>query len=940
MADLFISYSRKDREFVQRLNQALVARGRDVWVDLDDILPTEEWMKKICSGIEGANNFVFVISPDAIASKVCGQEVDHAVDNHKRIVPILHRDVAAGDAPPALAKINWIPFGAAGDFEQGVAVLLKAIDLDPEWVNAHTRLQVRALEWERRNHDDSVLLRGRDLRDAEQWLVRDAKAEPKPTPLQTQFLIASRRAETRRLRLSRSAIAVGLVVAIVLALVAFRQYRIASDRLQIATSRELATHAFNHLDDRLDLSMLLGIESTRPSDTYEARNSLLAALQHAPQVTGFLHGHRGTVTTMAFSPDGKTLASGGADTTVRLWDVGVRREIGEPLAVHRSDMADEDDEIRTLAFSPDGGMLAFGSMAGVLGVIQTDTRNLLGETIEFGGTVQTLAFAPDGKALAVSSINFSLFDIATQQRLGDPILGLGATWHPTFDDQEPYSVVVSPDGRTLIFNRREVIWQWDIANRRPLGDPLTGSSAWITRLALAPDGKILASGDQDGGVRLWNLETGEQIAGPLSANAGTVYDLAFSADGAALVWGGSNGTVVRWDVAGQRLDGEPISVGAISTLAISPDGKLLALGDKQGTIRLWQMPERNALGTRLQTTAISGLAVSPDGDTVAVGGEHLALWSASGREQRIDLRDNGVLSVAFDGTGTLLASSGKEGTVRLWDVATGEQLGSPIQARKETDYVWRVALTPDGATVAAVSDGSIGLWDVKTHELIGRLPTGEAKEVYAIALSPDGRTLATGGEDRLVRLWDLATRRAIGQPLDGHAAVVWSLAFSSDGKTLASGDDDGGLRLWDVAHTRALGPPLAGPSTRIAGLAFSPDGTMLAAAGFWRELLLFDLQTRQPLGDPLLERSEYDVVRSVAFNPAGTLMVAGEQDGTLSFLDMGEKAWSSRACAIANRNLSRDEWCRYLHDGGPPHASCADLPALESGVQCGSDPER
>jgi tetratricopeptide (TPR) repeat protein len=224
MADIFISYSRKDKDFVRRLDEALKSRGREAWVDWEDIRPTEEWMHAIYAAIEGADTFVFVLTPDSVASVVCGREIAHAAEHNKRMVPIVARDMSPETVPEALAKLNWIFFRETDDFEKAIDILIGALDTDLDWVHAHTRLLTRAIEWESNGKNTSLVLRGDDLRSAERWLA-EAGAEKgrQPTALQTEYIIASRKAATRRQRITLGAVSFGLVVAIVLAIVAWSQ---------------------------------------------------------------------------------------------------------------------------------------------------------------------------------------------------------------------------------------------------------------------------------------------------------------------------------------------------------------------------------------------------------------------------------------------------------------------------------------------------------------------------------------------------------------------------------------------------------------------------------------------------------------------------------------------------------------------------------------------
>jgi WD40 repeat protein len=196
MRDVFISYSRKDKPFVERLHKALEAQNRDTWVDWDNIPLSAEWWQEIQRGIEGANTFVFVLSPDSIASKVCTDEIEYAVQHNKRLVPIVHRENFAMDKVHAkISQHNWLFFRETDDFEQGMSALLSAIDTDLNYVRAHTRILERAIEWQTQTRNESFLLKGDELRSAEEWLIWGETKEPKPTELQQNYIRTSRTTE-------------------------------------------------------------------------------------------------------------------------------------------------------------------------------------------------------------------------------------------------------------------------------------------------------------------------------------------------------------------------------------------------------------------------------------------------------------------------------------------------------------------------------------------------------------------------------------------------------------------------------------------------------------------------------------------------------------------------------------------------------------------------
>lgn len=195
---VMISYSRKDKSFVKNLYDALTVDDRNIWVDWEDIPPSADWLDEIHKGIEASDAFIFVLSPDSIKSEVCNWEVDHAVKNGKRIIPVVCRDVDYREVRKELASLNWIFFRADGDdFNAAMKLLLKALDVDLRHARYHTKLLTRAIDWERHDFEKSLLLHGNDLQRAQHWLSASALGkEPKPTTLHLSFITASQALST------------------------------------------------------------------------------------------------------------------------------------------------------------------------------------------------------------------------------------------------------------------------------------------------------------------------------------------------------------------------------------------------------------------------------------------------------------------------------------------------------------------------------------------------------------------------------------------------------------------------------------------------------------------------------------------------------------------------------------------------------------------------
>ncbi len=240
MSHIYISYSRKDLAFSEKIVKALADNNIDTWVDWKSIPKGEKFEKEIYHGIEGANAFLLLMSPDSVKSEIIRREIEHAVINDKRFIPILIRDIDIQDVPPVITKYNWIFCRENDDFDAAITATLKVILTDYEWLKYHTQLQLKALQWERRK-DSSRLLRGRELQEAEQKIVSIGTIkDPQPTDLQLQYLSASRLTEKRRLRQITIALSgMILTIAILLAFAFFtgRQAYIQTSQGQTAIAQ-------------------------------------------------------------------------------------------------------------------------------------------------------------------------------------------------------------------------------------------------------------------------------------------------------------------------------------------------------------------------------------------------------------------------------------------------------------------------------------------------------------------------------------------------------------------------------------------------------------------------------------------------------------------------------------------------------------------------------
>ena len=606
-------------------------------------------------------------------------------------------------------------------------------------------------------------------------------------------------------------------------------------------------------------------------------------------------GSRAGINTVSFSPDGSLVASGGDDNTVRIRDVTTGE--GAVLGEH-------DRPVRSVAFSPDGTLLASGADLAV-NLWALETRERLATLQGEGRDVRTVAFAPDGTRLAAGTKDgrIGLWDVSEwrQPRPGRLVMVSGGGQQGTIG--EPLADPLVVEVRDQYGDPMPGV---EILFTVVRGDGTVGRRFTVERASSGADGRaeaVLTLGPDPGTNSVEVSAAGLEVA---------VFNATGIGESARPPVEGDFSTWHLPDAAKIRVGKGRIGTGD-GVVAFSPDGKLLAVGTYVG-VWLYDMATSREMAL-LPGRRIFNMAFSSDGRTLVSCGAYkdpIRLWDVATGNQ-IAVIDHEALAVDLSPDGKILASGSSFG-IELWDVETGVQRAA-LSVAEGVRGVETLDFSPDGRTLAAglLWDHVVQLWDVATTTRIASLK-GHRDRVASVSFSPDGRTVASGSNDHTVRLWDVASRSSVAT-LEGHEAWVWSVAFSPDGRTVASGSGDGSIKLWNLATGEAA--TLGTPGLRwVQSVAFSPDGRTVASGSSDDEIKLWDLAAGSA---STIGRQHHSMARSVALSPDGTALAVTMADEVQLF----DAAKGTRTATLRG-HASRVNSVSFSPDGATLASAASD----------------
>jgi len=869
---VFISYSRKDKLFVQKLNDALDAQGVHAWVDWEGIELASDWMETITGAIQGSDAFIFVISPDALKSKVCTDELELGIKLNKKLIPVLYREPdKAAKMHEKLAATNWVYLRKQDNFDETIPKLIQSINTDLGWVRQHTQLLGQAAEWEKKNKNNSFLLHGSELEDAERWMAEASGKENREVlPMQAEFISSSRIVATRnqrRLVITMSLLVVAAVVFGLAALISRNQaqqaeadakaseanaianeklaaaqkaiaeenqriaeenQKIAEEKTNLANAERSAAQAqiLQSRAGELDTSTLLAIDSYRRNVSFQAENLIRINSSLLPIPVAQM-SQDGAIWNIEWTPDHEYFVTGNNH------DPANENAANEACVWHASDgkklyCVQHENDVNDAIFSKDGKYLITASADQSVKFWNAANGSFI-ESLEFGGAALDL------------DVSESVLAIGRE----DNFLTLYYFNKPDLKPQE----YEQADG--------------------------------VKAVKFSPNGVFLAFGLQNGNVRLWQANSNFFYNGPKHLKSSYIV-LAFSPDNNWLVSGGGD-SIARLTKRDGTTQYAVKHQDWVEGVAFGPDPSWFVTVSDDNIVRVLNTATGAERFRMSHSNFAQKVTISSDGHWIAsTGYDHVVrIWDSVSGSQMLEfpLDANGS-AISFNQDGTRIVAADEDGNIGIWDISA---LKARVGYIEFTEFVRKARFTPAGELLVVNAD-DYNVWTIPGEQLNevnygpdGRVILTTETLTYETAISPDSKWVAVVEYDSE----DAQKNRGTLVSIDGktqfqlqHGGEVTSVAFTQDSNLVATSGINGLLSFWNVqSGKKQFDLDNSGP---VFSLVTSPVGP-LSAAGLHDKIRIWDMDTQQPITD--LQQTG-DIV-SMAFSNDGKWLATGSSEGTI-----------------------------------------------------------
>ncbi|NJO14360.1 MAG: TIR domain-containing protein [Thioploca sp.] len=945
MTQVFLSYSALDKMLMQQIRRILMRQGITVWMSKTDIQTRTEFQEEINQGIEGADNFIYLISPDSAQSKYCQQDLQHATNLNKRIIFLLIRATEPEFIPLPVRKQQFIDFTKYPHETLGIDELLKELNQSAYYYQQHKILLVKALKWDRQNANPSILLRGHTLQHFENWLkVAKTRQQHGTLPLQERFIAESANQPADLIQevfISYSRANADFARRLNEAL-QLQGKTTWFDQESIAAGVDFQQEIYRGIENTNNFLFIISPSSIHSPYCLDEVN--YAQSLHKRFVTVLYRAVPSAELPLALASvqwldfnrhDADFYAN--FSELIRMLDLDrehvhhhtqwahranawIHKEKSVDLLLRSSEFVIADQWLRAAKQqhknpSPTKLQQEYiqTSQAAIVAEQQRKRRQLVVLRILLSWSVIALIisvllgwFNYQQKnrteiALKTAQRTQSLFWSALSQhetRQGNAangtLLALAALPKAVNHPDRP----LLPTAKQALFHAVTQLHEQTV---------LSGHQGSVNQAVFSPDGTLILTASDDKTARLWQTESGKLLQ-TLIGHQAKIEQAAFSPDGQWVITVSSDKTARLWPVkSGQLLHTFTGRAGTIYYADFSPDSRLLVTTtwDEEAqdpNARLWDVNSGKLLHVLAgHTRGIRHADFSPDGQYIVTAADDKTarLWEVSNGQLRhiFTGHQDGVARVAFSPDGTQVATVSWDQTVRLWETPSGRL--QHILA-KHTDVVYRAVFSPNGKLLVTVSnDKTARIWEVATGKQ-RQVLTGHQAGIARVTFSPDGLLIATTSWDKTLRLWQVND----GQPLAvlaGHEDIIRDIAYHPLGHQIITASNDHTARLWQI-KANELPRTLVGHENWLWFAAYSPDGQTVVTTSDDHTARLWQTETGRWLHTLTGHQGE---VNQAAFSPDGTYLATAAFDKTA-------RVWETNTGQLRHILVGHQGWVYHV----------------------------